>query len=258
MVVGGVVAAAVGGGATPAIAASVTARSGDTVAWAELARRAKAGELSKDRAQALTDDALAWQNDLSRVWKVPVGDFVEAARGLPALLCLDEIQTGVGRTGTFFAFEQLGVRPDLVTLAKGLANGLPIGALLVSDEAAGTFAPGDHGSTFGANPVSSAAACAVLEELDAALLENVQGQGAMLADGLAALPGVRQVRGRGLLLGALLDGSASEVVEACRAEGLLVLSAGDDVLRLAPPLTITSADVDEGLEILASVLGERS
>ena len=185
-------------------------------------------------------------------------EFVEAARGLPALLCLDEIQTGVGRTGTFFAFEQLGMRPDLVTLAKGLANGLPIGALLVSDEAAGAFAPGDHGSTFGANPVSSAAACAVLEELDAALLENVQGQGAMLADGLAALPGVRQVRGRGLLLGALLDGSASEVVEACRAEGLLVLSAGDDVLRLAPPLTITSADVDEALAILASVVGERS
>ena len=98
----------------------------------------------------------------------------------------------------------------------------------------------------------------MLDEVDAALLENVRRQGAMLADGLSALPGVRRVRGRGLLLGALLDGSASEVVEGCRAEGLLVLSAGDDVLRLAPPLTITSADVDEALAILASVVGERS
>jgi acetylornithine/N-succinyldiaminopimelate aminotransferase len=185
-------------------------------------------------------------------------EFVEAARRLPALLCFDEIQTGVGRTGTFFAFEQLGVRPDLVTLAKGLANGLPIGALLVSDAAAGAFAPGDHGSTFGANPVASAAACAVLDEVDDSLLANVRGHGATLADGLSALPGVRQVRGRGLLLGAPLAGSASEVVEECRAQGLIVLTAGDDVLRLAPPLTITSADVAEALEILASVLGQRS
>ena len=118
-------------------------------------------------------------------------EFVAAAAALPPLLCFDEVQTGVGRTGSFFAFEQLGVRPDLVTLAKGLANGLPIGALLVADDAAGAFAPGDHGSTFGGNPVSCAAACAVVDAIDAELLDNVQRRGAQLAEALAPLPGVR-------------------------------------------------------------------
>ncbi len=183
---------------------------------------------------------------------VPLTDeFVLAARALDALLCVDEIQTGVGRTGSFFAFEQLGVRPDLVTMAKALANGLPIGALLVADGATGAFAPGDHGSTFGGNPVSCAAACAVVEAVDDALLANVRTQGTALADGLSALPGVRAVRGRGLLLGAVVDRPASDVVTACREHGLLVLTAGEDVVRLAPPLTIGRAEVDEALATLA-------
>jgi acetylornithine/N-succinyldiaminopimelate aminotransferase len=181
-------------------------------------------------------------------------EFVAAARALPALLCLDEVQTGIGRTGSFFAFEQLGVRPDLVTLAKGLANGLPIGALLVADGAAGAFAPGDHGSTFGGNPVACAAAGAVVDAIDDELLENVREQGAVLARGLGSLPGVADVRGRGLLLGASVDRSASEVVTACRERGLLVLTAGDDVVRLAPPLTIRAEDVEQALTVLAAAL----
>jgi predicted acetylornithine/succinylornithine family transaminase len=181
--------------------------------------------------------------------------FVRAAAELDALLCLDEVQTGVGRTGTFFAFEQLGVEPDLVTLAKGLANGLPIGALLVADHAAGAFVPGDHGSTFGGNPVSCAAACAVVDTLDAALLESVCELGELLAAGISPLPGVLEVRGRGLLLGVRVDRSAADVVDACRERGLLVLTAGDDVVRLAPPLTIDADDVAEALEVLSVVLG---
>ncbi len=182
---------------------------------------------------------------------VPLTDeFVHAASSLGALLCFDEIQVGAGRTGSFFAFEQLGVRPDLVTLAKALANGLPIGALLVADAATGAFAPGDHGSTFGGNPVSCAAACAVVETIDDELLANVRAQGAVLADGLAALPGVGEVRGRGLLLGAVVDRPATDVVTACRERGLLVLSAGEDVVRLAPPLTIGPAEVEEALALL--------
>ena len=173
--------------------------------------------------------------------------FVEAAAELEPLLCLDEVQTGAGRTGTFFAFEQLGVRPDLLALAKGLANGLPIGALLVADEAAGAFAPGDHGSTFGGNPVSCAAASAVVETVDGDLLANVRERGAQLVAGVESLPGVIAVRGRGLLVGAVIAGDASSVVEAARTEGLLVLSAGDDVVRFAPPLTVTAAEVDEAL-----------
>jgi acetylornithine/N-succinyldiaminopimelate aminotransferase len=184
---------------------------------------------------------------------VPLTDeFVLAARSLDALLCFDEIQAGVGRTGSFFAFEQLGVRPHLVTLAKALANGLPIGALLVADGAAGAFAPGDHGSTFGGNPVSCAAACAVVETIDDELLANVRTQGAALADGVAALAGVGEVRGRGLLLGAVVDRAASDVVAACRERGLLVLSAGEDVVRLAPPLTIGPEEVEEALAILGA------
>jgi acetylornithine/N-succinyldiaminopimelate aminotransferase len=177
-------------------------------------------------------------------------EFVARAAELDALLCFDEIQTGVGRTGSFFAFEQLGVKPDLVTLAKALANGLPIGALLVADAAAGAFVPGDHGSTFGGNPVSCAAACAVVEAVDDELLENVREQGAALTAGLAALPGVVEVRGRGLLLAAVTERPASEIVDGCRERGLLLLAAGEHVLRLAPPLTIEALEVEPGLHIL--------
>ena len=183
-------------------------------------------------------------------------EFVAAAAELPPLLALDEIQTGVGRTGSFFAFEQLGVRPDLVTLAKGLANGLPIGALLVADEAAGAFVPGDHGSTFGGNPVSCAAACAVVDAVDDELLANVREQGRVLAGAFADLPGVVEVRGRGLLIGAVVDRPAGDVVAACRQRGLILLTAGDDVLRVAPPLTVGADDVARALELAAAALEE--
>ena len=178
-------------------------------------------------------------------------DFLRATRlladELGALLVFDEVQTGVGRTGSFFAFEQAGVRPDLVTLAKGLANGLPIGALLVSDEAPRGFEPGDHASTFGGNPVCCAAACAVVDAIDEALLENVRARGAQIA---AALP----VRGNGLLLGLDLDRPAGPVVEACLDAGLLLTAAGPTTLRLTPPLVVTAAEVEEALAILARVL----
>jgi predicted acetylornithine/succinylornithine family transaminase len=180
--------------------------------------------------------------------------FVAAAAELAPLLCLDEVQCGVGRTGSFFAFEQLGVRPDLVTLAKGLANGLPMGALLVADAAAGAFAPGDHGSTFGGNPVSCAAAFAVVAAIDDELLANVLQRGDELVAGLGHLPAVTTVRGRGLLVGAELAGSAADVVEAARSQGLLVLTAGENVLRLAPPLTVSMDEVADALSILGRIL----
>jgi len=181
-------------------------------------------------------------------------EFVMAAADLPPLLCLDEVQTGVGRTGTFFAFEQLGVRPDLVTLAKGLANGLPIGVLLVADEAIGGFAPGDHGSTFGGNPVSCAAACAVVDTIDDELLGNVRDRGAELVACLQRHPGVVSVRGRGLLVGVETVASASDVVEAARELNLLVLTAGENVVRLAPPLTVSADDANLACNSLLQVL----
>ena len=185
---------------------------------------------------------------------VPLEDeFVAAASALPPLLCLDEVQVGIGRTGTFFAFEQFGVRPDLVTLAKGLANGLPIGALLVADEVAGAFVPGDHGSTFGGNPVAAAAACAVVEAVDDELLANVHTRGSELVAGLGELSATN-VRGRGLLLGFETAAAAGDVVEAARGEGLLVLTAGEHVVRLAPPLTVSEDEVTAALAVLAEVV----
>jgi acetylornithine/N-succinyldiaminopimelate aminotransferase len=171
-----------------------------------------------------------------------------------ALLALDEIQAGVGRTGTFFAFEQAGVKPDLVTLAKGLANGLPIGCLLVADRAAGAFAPGDHASTFGGNPVACAAACAVSDAVTDELLAHVRAVGAQLSTGLADLPAVHETRGLGLLLGAELDRPAADVVTACLRRGLLVSSAGERVLRLTPPLTVGTHEAEQALAILSDAL----
>jgi predicted acetylornithine/succinylornithine family transaminase len=181
----------------------------------------------------------------------------EIAAEVGALLVVDEVQAGLGRTGTFCAHEQLGIEPDLVTLAKGLGNGLPVGALLALDGVPDGFGPGDHGSTFGGNPVACAAACAVVRALDEELLGNVRARGEELAAGLAALPGVVEVRGRGLLLGAVLDRPAAGVVDACRERGLLVLSAGPDVLRLTPPLTIGRTEVDEALATIAAALASR-
>jgi acetylornithine/N-succinyldiaminopimelate aminotransferase len=178
----------------------------------------------------------------------------ELAAETGALLGVDEIQTGMGRTGTFLACEQLHIEPNLITLAKGLANGLPIGALLVRESMAGGFVPGDHGSTFGGNPVVCAAACAVVDAIDDDLLANVRSRGDELAAGLAALPGVLEVRGRGLLLGATLDRPVAPVVDSCRDRGLLVLSAGPDVLRLTPPLVVGPAETEEALAVIGDVL----
>jgi acetylornithine/N-succinyldiaminopimelate aminotransferase len=178
----------------------------------------------------------------------------EIAREVGALVCVDEVQTGIGRTGTFFAFEQLGLEPDLVTLAKGLGNGLPIGALLARARVAGAVGPGDHGATFGGNPVVCAAACVVVESIDDELLAHVAACGERLATGLAGMPCVREVRGRGLMLAAVLDRDAAPVVDACREHGLLVLTAGPDVLRLLPPLVVDEAEIDEALGVIETVL----
>jgi predicted acetylornithine/succinylornithine family transaminase len=184
--------------------------------------------------------------------------FLAVARALAdehgALLVLDEVQTGVGRTGTFFAFEQLGVRPDAVALAKGLANGLPIGCLLVAEDGPAGLEPGDHASTFGGNPVACAAAVAVCDVVDDELLAGVRAKAQLLAAGLGELPGVVEVRGLGLLLAAELERDAAEVAAAALAHGLVVGTAGPTTLRLTPPLTITADELEIGLELLGEVL----
>jgi predicted acetylornithine/succinylornithine family transaminase len=179
-------------------------------------------------------------------------EFVEAARQLAdeldALLVFDEVQTGVGRTGSFFAFEQLGVRPDVTALAKGLANGLPIGALLVSDGAPRGFAPGDHASTFGGNPVACAAACAVVDEITDDLLAGVRGKEALVRERFPA------ARGRGLLLALDVERPAGEIATECLKRGMLVGTAGANTLRLSPALTISEDELAHGLGTLEEVL----
>ena len=165
-----------------------------------------------------------------------------------AMLIFDEVQTGVGRCGAFFAWERYGVKPDALTLAKGLANGLPIGALLVSRAAPTAFEPGDHASTFGGSPVPCAAACAVVDTIDDELLEHVRALSDRFTD---ALP---NTRGLGLLLAVEVDCPAGLVVEAAFAKGLVVGTAGPTTLRLTPPLTLSDEEADLAVSILTEVL----
>ena len=176
-----------------------------------------------------------------------------AARDI--LLIVDEVQTGVGRTGTFLACENYHLKPDIVTLAKGLGGGLPIGAVVASEKAAAGMGPGSHGSTFGGNPVACAGALAVLGELTDDRLAKDNALAAALRAGLQTLPHVQAVTGLGLMVGvAFADGvPAAAVRTACERQGLLVLTAKTR-LRLLPPLILTQEDVDKALAILRSVL----
>jgi acetylornithine/N-succinyldiaminopimelate aminotransferase len=175
------------------------------------------------------------------------------------LLMVDEIQTGLGRTGRWFGHEHLGVEPDVVTFAKALGNGVPIGACWAKAEVAEVFVPGDHGSTYGGQPFATAAARAVLAEMEAIDAPALAArQGARLAEALADLPGVASVRGLGLLLAAELDpGIASaDVSRACLAAGLIVNAVTPTALRFAPPLTVSDDEIDAAVAILAGVLAE--
>lgn len=182
-----------------------------------------------------------------------------SAARVGALFILDEVQTGIARTGAWFSYQRDGLTPDVITLAKGLGGGLPIGAMIAFGEAGHMFRPGSHGSTFGGNPVSCAAALAVLRTIDAeGLLDNVVRVGQMLQEGLEAAPGVVAVRGAGLLLGVVLaDGiAASDVESAARDRGLLVNAIGSGVIRLAPPLILTEDQAQRAVSELTSAISQ--
>ncbi|MGB4717472.1 MAG: acetylornithine transaminase [Bacillota bacterium] len=179
------------------------------------------------------------------------------------LLIIDEVQTGIGRTGSLFAYQQYdGLKPDIVTLAKGLASGVPIGAVMATEEVSAGFGPGKHASTFGGNPLACAAALATLDViLNDGVLDNVKEVSAYLIQRLqelqASTGAIADIRGRGLMVGIeLKEAKAAAVLAACRKKGLLVHCAGDKTLRLLPPLIIEKSDVDEALRILCGVLSE--
>ncbi len=181
----------------------------------------------------------------------------EACDSAGALLAMDEIQTGMGRTGSLWAYQQLPVRPDVLTTAKALGGGLPVGACVATEELCDVLEPGDHGSTFAGGPLVAAAALAAFEVIDdPALLRRTRELGERLRTGLEAIEGIDEVRGRGLMLGAGLGGEwkAPDLAARLLAEGLVVNAIGAETIRLLPPLVIGEAEVDEALEIIRRVL----
>jgi acetylornithine/N-succinyldiaminopimelate aminotransferase len=222
-------------------------------------------------AAAITDDVcgvivepIQGEGGLS----VATPEFLRALReqcdAVDALLIFDEIQCGIGRTGTLWAHEPYGVAPDLMTIAKPLGGGLPIGAILMRQKVAQAIHTGDHGTTFGGGPFVTAVAQTVFRKIaDPTFLAHVREVGDYLGEALADLQAARpnvvlEVRGRGLMRGVVINGSASAVREAAHNEGLLIATAGDDVLRLVPPLILTRAQVDEAIEKLTRALDAAS
>lgn len=186
-----------------------------------------------------------------------VKGLAQLCREKDVLLLIDEVQTGIGRTGRFFAYQEYGVQPDVVTCAKGIAGGLPMGACLVSERLGDILQPGQNGSTFGGNPIASAAARVVVRRVsEPDFLQSVVEKGAYFREKLEAMPQVEYVRGRGLMLGVKLkEKDAHDVLVQCAKAGLLILTA-KELVRFLPPLTITQEDIDQGLAIFQQVLAQ--
>ncbi len=186
-----------------------------------------------------------------------VQGLAQLCREKDVLLLIDEVQTGIGRTGRFFAYQGYGVQPDVVTCAKGIAGGLPMGACLVSERLGDILQPGQNGSTFGGNPIASAAARVVVRRVsEPDFLQSVAEKGAYFREKLEAMPQVEYVRGRGLMLGVKLkEKDAHDVLVQCAKAGLLILTA-KELVRFLPPLTITQEDIDQGLAIFQQVLAQ--
>jgi acetylornithine aminotransferase len=193
---------------------------------------------------------------------VPPADYLQRLRTLcdekGALLVIDAVQTGMGRTGDWFGYEYSGITPDVITVAKGLGGGLPLGAMIALGKAADLFQPGDHGSTFGGNPVTTAAGLAAIDVIESKkLLAKVKKQGAYLIQELALIPGVKEVRGAGLLLGIELDSlKASDIATAMRNAGVLVNAANETTIRIAPALIVTDAQINKFISIFRKVISD--
>jgi len=191
---------------------------------------------------------------------VPPADYLEQLRQLcdknGSLLVIDAVQTGMGRTGNWFGYEYSGITPDVITLAKGLGGGLPLGAMIALGKASELFQPGDHGSTFGGNPITTAAGLAAIDFIEAkGILSKVEKQGLHLIKELALIPGVKEVRGAGLLLGIELESlKASEISDAMRQAGVLVNAANATTIRIAPALIVSDAQITKFISIFKKVI----
>ncbi len=221
---------------------------------------AEAGNIDELQKAAIENDCCAIMMEMiqGEGGVIPLDRaFVDAAAKIAAehnmLIIVDEVQTGNGRTGTLYAYEQYGLHPDIVTTAKGLAGGLPIGATMFAERLADILPPGSHGSTFGGNPVSCAAAVNVISRIDSALMAHITEKSKFIVSGLKSIKGITGVSGMGYMLGASVTGDAHEIAAKCLENGLLILTAKDR-LRLLPALSISDAEIDAGLEILKKVM----
>jgi acetylornithine aminotransferase len=193
---------------------------------------------------------------------VPPTDYLQELRSLcdakGALLVIDAVQTGMGRTGDWFGYEYSGITPDVITLAKGLGGGLPLGAMIALGKAAALFQPGDHGSTFGGNPVTTAAGLAAIKFIESQnLLQKVEKQGEYLMQELALIPGVAEVRGAGFLIGVELENlKSSDVASALQKQGVLVNAANPTTIRLAPALIVTDVQIRKFITIFKKVISD--
>ncbi len=220
---------------------------------------AKANDV-EDTISKMTDDICAVMMEMVQgeggvvpLNKEYVQTIAKACKEKDILFIVDEVQTGIGRTGTLFSYQQFDVQPDLVSCAKGLGGGLPVGAVLFGEKTETVFTAGDHGSTFGGNPVVCAGAVHILNTMDDAFLQDVQKKGAYLKEKIEKMPHVQNVAGLGMMLGIQLDVEAKPVINALLEAGLLVLSAKTKI-RLLPPLTITQEELDKGLAIMEQTL----
>ncbi len=188
-------------------------------------------------------------------------DFVKAiektAKEKDILMCVDEVQTGNGRTGKYFAYMNYGIKPDIVSTAKGLAGGLPIGAVLFGDKLENTVTPGSHGSTFGGNPIAAAGAISIVKRIDDKFLEEVTKKSEYIISRIKEIKGVKSVSGMGLMLGIETDKNAADIAGKCLEKGLLVLTAKSKI-RLLPALNITKEETDKGLKILKEVIEDET
>lgn len=183
-----------------------------------------------------------------------VGAIKDIAEKNDILMIVDEVQTGNGRTGKYFAYENYGIKPDIVSTAKGLAGGLPMGAVLFGEKLKDAVTPGSHGSTFGGNPIAAAGAISIVKRLDDEFLADVSRKGDYIKQNLLSIKGVKSVDSMGLMLGISTDKDAGEIAKSCLENGLLVLTAHKNKVRLLPALNISYDEIDEGLKILKEVI----
>ena len=211
-------------------------------------------ELADDNTCAIMMEVIQGEGGVLNLDEAFVKAAEKICREKDILLVIDEVQTGIGRSGKLFAYEYFGIKPDIVTFAKGIGGGLPIGGAIFSEKCCDVLEPGNHGTTYGGNPVACAGAVEVLTRMDDAFLKEVEAKGEYLKKKLLEIPQVKEVSGMGLMLGAKVEGKeAGDVVKKALELGLMILTAKDKV-RMLPPLTITYEELDEGLEILKKAL----